>query len=144
MSNSSNDKRKRDLFALVGEQAYGGGRSYSRYQPMVSKGQTDFKKRVKLSLPPKTKNLFYDGATEYDRWLLEPLKKVNGVIFPFVPQIIVNNSANYSAQSPAHTNYPYQVYQNSTIGTINLFGQFSAQTQEEAKKKYGHISDWDV
>jgi len=133
MSNSSNDKRKRDLFALVGEQAYGGGRSYSRYQPMVSKGQTDIKKRVKLSLPPKTKNLFYDGATEYDRWLLEPLKKVNGVIFPFVPQIIVNNSANYSAQSPAHTNYPYQVYQNSTIGTINLFGQFSAQTQEEAK-----------
>ena len=50
-----------------------------------------------------------------------------------MPQIIVNNSANYSAQSPAHTNYPYQVYQNSTIGTINLFGQFSAQTQEEAK-----------
>ena len=136
MSNSSNDKRKRDLFFQVGEQAYGGGRNYSRYQPFSSwksGNAQDHKKRVKLSLPPKTKNLFYDGATEYDRWLLEPLKKVNGVIFPFVPQIIVNNSANYSAQSPAHTNYPYQVYQNSTIGTINLFGQFSAQTQEEAK-----------
>ena len=112
MSNSSNDKRKRDLFFQVGEQAYGGGRDYRRYQPFSSfksGNAQDHKKRVKLSLPPKTKNLFYDGATEYDRWLLEPLKKVNGVIFPFVPQIIVNNSANYSAQSPAHTNYPYQV-----------------------------------
>ena len=71
MSNSSNDKRKRDLFALVGEQAYGGGRNYSRYQPFSSfksGNNADHKKRVRLSLPPKTKNLFYDGATENDRW----------------------------------------------------------------------------
>jgi len=86
--------------------------------------------RVRLSLPPGAKNMFYNNKKN---WLLEPLRASNGVVFPFVPQIVINNTASYSSMSPAHTNYAYQVYQNSSVGTINVFGQFTAQTVAEAE-----------
>jgi len=123
-------KRKQDLFLQVGKN--GEGPSIRRSYSAIRKNK-DKDNRVRLSLPPKSKHLFYGSADEYHLKLLAPLNDVNGVVFPFVPQIIVNNSANYSSQSPAHSNYPYQVYQNSNIGTINLFGQFSAQTKAEAE-----------
>ena len=87
--------------------------------------------RVRISLPDGANRMFYNDPRA--NLLLTPLQETSGVVFPFVPQIVINNAANYSALSPSQTNYPYQVYQNSQIGTINLFGQFTAQTPADAR-----------
>ncbi|SVC68816.1 uncharacterized protein METZ01_LOCUS321670 [marine metagenome] len=132
MAEGSSEKRKTDLYKTVGN---GAERNYNKI--VASDSRKDH--RVRLSLPPGSpgKDLFYGQATPDESKLLEPLKEngrfVGGVVFPFVPQVIINNTASYSPQSPAHTNYPYQVYQSSQIGTINLFGQFSSQTPAEAR-----------
>ena len=88
--------------------------------------------RVRISLPRASKNLFYQRHNTATQ-LLNPLDATDGIVFPFTPQIVINNSANYAAISPSQTNYAYQVYQNSYVGTINLFGQFTAQTPAEAR-----------
>ena len=125
-------KRKFDLFQQVGN---GAERNYNKKTTSIA--NTDH--RVRLSLPPggPGRDLFYGQATDTESKLLKPLKEFGrfkgGVVFPFVPQVIINNTANYNPQSPAHSNYPYQVYSNSQIGTINLFGQFSSQTEAEAR-----------
>lgn len=88
-------------------------------------------RRVKLSLPGGLKR-FYQNDDEND-FLLDPLIQSRGIIFPYTPQIIMNNTANYSQRAPVHTNYPYQIYQNSQVSTINLLVQFTAQNATEAR-----------
>jgi len=88
-------------------------------------------RRVKLALPGGLKR-FYQNEVE-GAGLLDPLIASRGIIFPYTPQIIMNNTANYASRSPAHTNYPYQIYQNSQVSTINLLVQFTAQNAAEAR-----------
>jgi len=92
---------------------------------------SSMERRVKLSLPGGLKR-FYQNPSE-NTGLLEPLKATSGIVFPYTPQIIVSNSANYTSRSPIQTNYPYQIYQNSQVSNINLLVQFTAQTQKEAE-----------
>ena len=125
-TNNANEKRAEDML-------YGLGAALHSTHAVNHTAKQRVDERVRISLPFKSKKMFYGSASDNQMRLLKPLKEANGVIFPFVPQIIINNAANYSPQSPAHSNYPYQVYQNSNIGTINLFGQFSAQTRQDAE-----------
>jgi hypothetical protein len=129
MANDSNSNRQDNLMSSIGATIHSEG--FPIYYNHTSKMRRD--QRVRISLPQRSKKMFYGSATDDHMRLLKPLKDAGGVVFPFVPQIIINNAANYNPQSPAHSNYPYQVYQNSNIGTINLFGQFSAQTRQEAE-----------
>lgn len=92
---------------------------------------TTHERRVKLSLPGGLQR-FYNDPQE-GAGLLAPLKASKGIIFPYTPQIIMNNTANYSTRSPTHTNYPYQIYQGSQVSTINLLVQFTAQNAAEAR-----------
>lgn len=88
-------------------------------------------RRVKLSLPGGLKR-FYNSKIE-SQGLLEPLVESGGIIFPYTPQIIMNNTAIYNQRAPVHTNYPFQIYQNSQVSTINLLVQFTAQNADEAR-----------
>ena len=88
-------------------------------------------RRVKLSLPGGLKR-FYQNADE-SAGLLKPLIESRGIIFPYTPQIIMNNTAVYNSRSPVHTNYPFQIYQHSQVSTINLLVQFTAQNAAEAR-----------
>ena len=65
--------------------------------------------------------------------LLSPLAKTNGLVFPYTPTIIVAHSANYSAITPTHTNYPYYAYQNSQVDQLVITGDFFVQNGLEAK-----------
>lgn len=80
--------------------------------------------RVRLSLP---------------RWIsfqnsvvLQPLKDAGGLIFPFTPDIAINSAATYTPLSPTHSNYPFQVYQNSNPGTISITGAFNVEDSSQA------------
>ena len=81
--------------------------------------------RVKLSMP----NIESFNKSP----LLQPLAKTNGLVFPYTPTIIVAHSANYSAITPTHTNYPYYAYQNSQVDQLVITGDFFVQNGIEAK-----------
>lgn len=81
--------------------------------------------RVRLSVP----NVASFKASP----LLAPLKRTNGLVFPFTPTIIVAHSANYQAITPTHTNYPYFAYQNSQVDQLVITGDFFVQNGVEAE-----------
>jgi len=87
--------------------------------------------RVKLSLPP---------SPEYtDSVLLDPLKETGGFVFPYTPTVYISQSANYSAVSPVHSNYPFQVYQNSSVAEIQIQGDFTVENSREAEYWIGAV-----
>jgi hypothetical protein len=68
-----------------------------------------------------------------DAGVLAPLSDTNGVIFPYTPSVHFANKANYQQVSPTHANTDYWVYQNSPAISVTIEGQFTAQTEDEAK-----------
>lgn len=69
-----------------------------------------------------------------DTNILQPLYAGNGVIYPYTPIVSgVGGTANYEEFEFTHTNYKQHVYKNSTPNDITVTGDFTAQTEEEAK-----------
>jgi hypothetical protein len=79
--------------------------------------------RVKLSIPPSVT----------DAQLLKPLAKTGGFCFPYTPTIIISHSANYNSLSPVHTNYPFQIYENSQPDDIVITGEFNVENAAEGQ-----------
>jgi hypothetical protein len=67
------------------------------------------------------------------------IQKNGGILFPYTPQIQVENTANYSNQTPFHSNYNLYFYKNSTVGQINVTAKFSVQTEFEGAVLLGVI-----
>jgi len=93
---------------------------------------TNFKQkedwRVRLSLSPGATYLYKDPNNK----LLAPLGNTDGVIFPYTPSIAVNYNASYGTVNPAHSNYTIYQYQNSSVDSITLTCDFTAQDTYEA------------
>lgn len=87
----------------------------------------DWKVRISLA---ETNSIFYQNASQAG--ILEPLKATRGVIFPYTPNITVIYNASYESQRFTHSNYMHHAYQQSEIQTIQISGEFTAQTQKEA------------
>jgi hypothetical protein len=80
--------------------------------------------RVSLAVPP-----VISGGP-----VLAPLSRTgNRMIFPFTPTILFQHSANYSAISPTHSNYPYHAYQNSQVDAITITGDFVNENEEDGQ-----------
>jgi|AntDeeMinimDraft_6_1070357.scaffolds.fasta_scaffold00161_16 hypothetical protein len=79
--------------------------------------------RVKLSLP-----------TQFtaDK-LLAPLAENSGLVFPYTPTIILGHSANYNSLQPVHTNYPFQLYENSSVQEIVITGDFTVENESDGR-----------
>ena len=84
--------------------------------------------RVRIKLPSGSSYLYNDGSNQ----ILQPLRASGGVIFPYTPQVTVNYAANYEAQSLIHSNYKVFQYQNSSVDSIQVTGDFTAQDNMEA------------
>jgi hypothetical protein len=52
--------------------------------------------------------------------VLKPLIEAGGLIFPYTPTISINNSAKYSAVNVTHSNFPFQAFQYSDPGSIQI------------------------
>lgn len=85
--------------------------------------------RVRISLA-KEANYMYKIADYGD--ILYPLKSTNGVIFPYTPQITMSYSANYDSVDPTHSNYKIYNYKSSSVDSISIIGDFTAQDTTEA------------
>jgi len=84
--------------------------------------------RVRLSLAPSAKYLYNAG----DPGILKPLTQTNGVIFPYTPNISVVYAANYDASELVHSNYKIYNYKNSSVDTVSITCDFTAQDTTEA------------
>lgn len=85
--------------------------------------------RVRLSLAPNpSANYFYN----IQGGILDPLSQTNGVIFPYTPNISVVYAAHYDTNDVTHSNYKIFSYRNSSVDTITISCDFTAQDTNEA------------
>jgi hypothetical protein len=91
---------------------------------------TDNDWRVRISINPSSKILYWDSGTT---GLLAPLRSTDGFIFPYVPNVTVSHSANYSSVPLTHSNYTQYFYESSSVAAINISGDFTVQNVDEGK-----------
>ena len=84
--------------------------------------------RVRLSLAPGADYLY----AAPNPGILAPLVDTSGVIFPYTPGISVSYAAQYDATTLTHSNYKYYTYNSSSVDTITLSCDFTAQDVFEA------------
>ena len=59
------------------------------------------------------------------------IKKNGGILFPYTPQISMQNQANYAQNTPLHSNYPLYFFKNGSIGPIQVTAKFTVQNEFE-------------
>ena len=85
--------------------------------------------RVCLSLAPGSSGYMYKSENP---GIMAPLAQTDGVIFPYTPQIQVQYAATYDTSEVAHSNYKIFQYKNSSVDSISITGDFTAQDTYEA------------
>lgn len=95
-----------------------------------SKTTTDFTDwRVRLSLA-KGSTYLYNSSTSAG--ILAPLFYTGGVLFPYTPSIQVTYAAQYSSADLTHSNYKMHLFNNSSVDSIQINCDFTAQDNAEA------------
>jgi LysM repeat protein len=84
--------------------------------------------RVRLSLAPDANYLYRAN----DPGVLSPLAATNGVVFPYTPLVSVNYSASYDQSTVPHSNYRIYQYQGSSVDSVSISCDFTAQDVFEA------------
>jgi hypothetical protein len=85
--------------------------------------------RARIDLSPGSPPIFFRDPSNI---LMAPLARTNGLIFPYTPTINVSHSAEYESQALPHTNYAHHSYIRSNVDQIQVVGEFTAETQDEA------------
>lgn len=85
--------------------------------------------RVKLRLAPQATYLYKDPQPG----ILAPLAVTDGIIFPYTPTIDIQYRAEYTNYSPTHSNYMHYFYKGSSVQTVQLQAEFTAQDTVEAE-----------
>jgi hypothetical protein len=86
--------------------------------------------RIRVCLPPRAINVFYNDETNQ---LLKPLKGTGGFLLPIQPQISLGFDAKYQEVTPTHSNFPYQLYQSSSMKPISLTAEFIIRNEKDAQ-----------
>lgn len=86
--------------------------------------------RVRLALSPAT-NVNYMYKAD-DPGILRPLRDTNGVIFPYTPTVAVTYAASYESSALTHSNYKVNQYGSSSVDSVSLTCDFTAQDVFEA------------
>jgi hypothetical protein len=84
--------------------------------------------RVRLALAPGA-NYLYAAPNP---GILQPLKDSKGVIFPYTPSVSVAYAAAYSQDPLVHSNYKMFQYSSSSVDSVTLTCDFTAQDTFEA------------
>jgi hypothetical protein len=85
--------------------------------------------RVRLSLSPGADYLYNARPPG----ILAPLVATGGVIFPYTPNIAVAYAAQYEPTPLTHSNYKIHSYQGSSVDTVTIGCDFTAQDTFEAQ-----------
>jgi hypothetical protein len=84
--------------------------------------------RVKVSVAPGS-GVLYDMSSA---GIMEPIKKTNGVIFPYAPSLTIAHQARYNSQPLTHSNYNNYFYEGSEVQAIQITADFTVQNLSEA------------
>jgi len=84
--------------------------------------------RVKLSVPPN-----YEELLKGEESLMTPVIDTGGLVFPYTPNIYIAYTANYDKLAPTHSNYPFPIYQNSSVDQFVITGTFTVENAQEGK-----------
>ena len=85
--------------------------------------------RVRLALAPESKYLYNN---QNNAGILAPLQKTDGVIFPYTPAINVSYAAQYDPTKLTHSNYTMFQYTSSSVDSVSITCDFTAQDVFEA------------
>ena len=85
--------------------------------------------RVRLSLAPESNYLYNVPGSQ---GILAPLAATDGIIFPYTPAISIGYNATYDAADITHSNYKIYQYKNSSVDSISISCDFTAQDTFEA------------
>lgn len=61
------------------------------------------------------------------------LKNLHGILFPYTPQISYQLKADYTPQSPLHSNFALYFYQKSSVSSISINGKFTVENHMDAE-----------
>ena len=86
--------------------------------------------RARLSLAPNANYLY--KVPKGQAGILAPLQGTDGVIFPYTPAISVTYSAGYDPSDLIHSNYKVYQYKGSSVDTVSITADFTAQDTPEA------------
>jgi hypothetical protein len=86
--------------------------------------------RARLSLAPNANYLY--KVPKGQAGILAPLQATDGVIFPYTPGISVTYSAGYDPSDLIHSNYKVYQYKGSSVDTVSITADFTAQDTTEA------------
>jgi hypothetical protein len=86
--------------------------------------------RARLSLAPNSNYLY--NVPKGQAGILAPLQSTDGVIFPYTPAISVTYSAGYDPSDLVHSNYKVYQYKGSSVDTVSITADFTAQDTTEA------------
>lgn len=116
--------------SITSDTSSGPQNNNARISPAVtSNNVTDWRFRISLA---QGALYLYNTSVSPTTDILFPLRATSGVIFPYTPKIDVTYSATYEATDITHTNYKFYNYKNSSVDTINISGDFTAQDTAEA------------
>jgi hypothetical protein len=66
-------------------------------------------------------------------------QEYGGVLFPITPQITLESRAEYSQNTPLHSNYPINFYKNSSVSDITLTANVVVQNDDDAYYYLGMV-----
>jgi hypothetical protein len=82
--------------------------------------------RVKIRVPSEYSSSYYTSGSKSE------LSNLEGIIFPYTPQITYEHRADYASSNPMHSNYGINFYQRSSITPISISGKFTVQNERDA------------
>jgi hypothetical protein len=58
---------------------------------------------------------------------------LGGIVFPYSPTVSLEHKADYTSQTPTHSNYAINFYKSSSVGDIAISGLFTVQSDKDAE-----------
>jgi hypothetical protein len=129
------------LQSLAGSISKGAGMlnnilSLGRGANLPAGGELFLKQGTPIQLFPGTKGDWRVRITcqwnIFNSPLFKLLERTGGVVWPYNPNITVSTKAEYNAISTIHSNYQMYGYKNSTVDDIQISGEFTCETEEDA------------
>tara|TARA_B100000809_G_scaffold264804_1_gene321692 strand:- start:1727 stop:2356 length:630 start_codon:yes stop_codon:yes gene_type:complete len=73
----------------------------------------------------------------YEAGPMKYIKKDRGVIFPYVPTLMMGHQANWGNHQPTHSNFSYKFFTNYSLQDFTVTGVFTASTAQEGRYMEG-------
>jgi hypothetical protein len=80
-----------------------------------------------------------DNTGKFTKGVASALAATGGILWPYTPTVTSSHRATYDVQKLTHTPYGVVSYQNSSVESINVTGEFSASSEASAAYVAGVI-----